>query len=150
MPNSTLEGFRLSPQQKNLWLLQQSIATPSYAAVCAVLIEGELDQNALRQVVEETAGRHEILRTTFQRPTAVKTPFQIVREQTDLSWNPLDLSELNANQQKAKVDEIFEAERRRSFDLDQGPLLRVVVLSLRTHCHLMILSLPALCADPRT
>ena len=34
MEKSTAEGFQLSPQQKSLWSLQQTVAGQPYRAVC--------------------------------------------------------------------------------------------------------------------
>ncbi len=40
----TLQGFRLSPQQKHLWLLQQD--SSASRASCAIRIEGNLNVQA--------------------------------------------------------------------------------------------------------
>jgi hypothetical protein len=43
MQELSIEGFRLSPQQKRLWLLQQAGYSQPYRVQCAVLIEGNLN-----------------------------------------------------------------------------------------------------------
>ena len=44
--NEISEGFRLSPQQKHLWLVQELGYCPAYRAQCAILIEGNLNPSA--------------------------------------------------------------------------------------------------------
>ena len=51
MEQETIQGFRLSPQQKRLWLLHQSGHSSSYRVRCAVLIEGNLEIQILEQAI---------------------------------------------------------------------------------------------------
>jgi hypothetical protein len=66
MQQDSIQGFRLSPQQRHLWLLQRCQDTLPYRAQCAALIEGNLHIARLRAAIGRVAGRHEILRTTFR------------------------------------------------------------------------------------
>jgi NRPS condensation-like uncharacterized protein len=78
----TLEGFRLSPQQKYLWLLQQD--SLAYRASCAIQIEGNLNVEALKAALNQIVDRHESLRTTFHRQPGIKIPSSHSGE-----WNPI-------------------------------------------------------------
>jgi hypothetical protein len=49
MQTQTLEGFRLSPQQKRLWLLQQD--SLAYRAQCAIQIKGKLNAEILKEAL---------------------------------------------------------------------------------------------------
>ena len=69
-----VEGFRLSPQQKRIWLLQES--EQPYCVSCSVLIEGRLDREALNSAINEVMERHEILRTTYKRLSGMSVPLQ--------------------------------------------------------------------------
>jgi hypothetical protein len=60
--NQALNGYRLSPQQKHVWLLQQAGPGAAYGVAGAYLIEGALDRDALRRALGLVVGRHEILR----------------------------------------------------------------------------------------
>src|SRR5262249_30252416 len=53
-------------------------------------------------------------------------------------------------EQEAKLAALFQEERQRPFDLAHGPLLRASLLAFSLHRHVMLLSLPALCADAWT
>lgn len=74
-------NYRLSPQQKHLWLQKSGDENRSpYRVQCEVLIEGNIDDKRLKKALETIVGRHEILRTVFQTPSGVTIPVQSVRE----------------------------------------------------------------------
>ena len=77
-PETTLESYRLSPQQKHLWRLQGAEASGAYRSYCAVLIEGPLDTAALREAVEKVFERHKVLRTGFKFLHDSTWPSQVV------------------------------------------------------------------------
>ena len=77
-----IEGYRLSPLQKHLWLLQQD-GSP-YLSQCVVRLKGKLNQDKLKHAVESVVERHEILRTTFQRVPGMKLPMQSIAESGDV------------------------------------------------------------------
>ena len=154
-----VEGFRLSPQQKRLWLLQQGNA--AYRAQCAVMIEGRLDIEFLDSALRRIIDRHEILRTTFQRQPGIRIPVQVIAARDPLSrreaeprcawlWREEDQSNLNEEEQVAKIKEFFEQEGKLPFDLERGPLLRFSLLCFSAEKHLLFISLPSLCADGLT
>ena len=90
--DSAVEGFRLSPQQRSLWSLQQTTQGQPFRAFSVIRIEGDLSAPLLRQAVEQLVERHEILRTTFVRPPGIKNPFQVIAEAPQFSWSFVDLS----------------------------------------------------------
>lgn len=149
MQNST-QGFRLSPQQRRLWLLQDSAPEQPYRAVCTILLEGDLQPRALEKALYDVVQRHEILRTTFQRPQGVKTPFQVVSDNAHPCWQAVDLTHLDSAHQDQRISAHLDEERLRRFDFERGPLLRVSIFKLSAHRRLMTVSLPALCADATT
>lgn len=145
-----MEGFRLSPQQKHLWSLQQSLGGQAYRALTAVELRGELRVETLKKSLEQVVGRHEILRTTFHRPPGRKLPFQVVSEEPRFSWQEVELSNLNSEQQKARMEKLFDDQRKQSFDFEQGPLFQASLMKLSRESHVLFILLPALCADSRT
>ena len=60
------EGYRLSPQQHRLWLLQQVEDGTTLRAQCVLLINGKLDTAILKAAVDTVVRRHSILRTCFR------------------------------------------------------------------------------------
>jgi amino acid adenylation domain-containing protein/FkbM family methyltransferase len=148
MQSDVVEGFRLSPQQKHLWLLQQG--SPAYRAQCAILLKGALHPESLQKALSKIVARHEILRTTYRRLPGMAFPLQVVAEAGEPSWRSIDLRECEAQKQKAEIEELLLQERRRPVDFEQGPLVRASLLALSADEHVLLISLPALCADVRT
>ena len=150
MQNRTIQGFKLSPQQKLLWSLEQSGGGMSFRAQCALLLEGDIRTGALKEAVHRVINRHEILRTTFQRGPGMKTPFQVIADHPAAAWREVDLSDLETQRQQAKVEEIFQEDSNYPFDFEQGPLLRLTLLDLSADKRLLLVSLPSICADSWT
>lgn len=135
-------GFRLSPQQKRLWLLQQD--NWAYNAWCAINVDGELATEELKRVLSEIVQRHQILRTSFQRLPGTRFPLQVVNETASPEWTHLDVRD------QKEVQRILTEEKRRPFDLARESLLRATLLTVSPREHRLLLTLPSLCADTRT
>jgi hypothetical protein len=66
MQTPIIEGVRISPLQKHLWLLQHTDKQTPFRAQVAVLIQGKLDIANLKEILKNIVNKHEILRTRFQ------------------------------------------------------------------------------------
>ncbi|HVR99975.1 MAG TPA: amino acid adenylation domain-containing protein [Thermoanaerobaculia bacterium] len=133
-----MRGFRLSPQQRRLWQLGAEAAAcrAQFALVLAGAAGGETPRRALELLV----ARHEILRTTFHGD-APGLPVQVVEAAGDFQWReagPLD---------ERGFEDLLASERRDAFDLAAGPVLHACLASLADGRQLLVLTLPALCAD---
>ncbi|MBD1945566.1 amino acid adenylation domain-containing protein, partial [Coleofasciculus sp. FACHB-712] len=146
----TINGFRISPQQKYLWSLQQDNA--NYCAQSAILIEGNLNATALKEAVQQIINRHEILRTSFHREPGIKIPIQLVSDRFHItSWHSSNLTNYNPLGQEAKIEAIIQEERRSiSTSEPGGSLLRTSLITLSDDKHILIATLPSLCADSWT
>ena len=144
------QGFRLSPQQRRIWISQQANPRQAFRVVASFLVEGAVDRERIRQGLTRVVERHEILRTTFQRPAGVKTPFQVISEEPDFSWQYLDLRSASEKQQQERIDAMFSAECNGQFAIDVGPVLRVHFVELSSDRAVLLLALPAICADSQT
>lgn len=144
----SLQGIRLSPQQKRLWLLQGDDG--GYCAQAAVLMIGPINPSALQDAVERVLARHEIFRTTFRREAGVKVPFQVIGEDRALRWRTVDMRERGLYDQEADLAVLAGDQRRRPFLLEQGPLFDVVLVLCAERRSVLLLCLPALCADAIT
>ncbi|HYP25131.1 MAG TPA: amino acid adenylation domain-containing protein [Blastocatellia bacterium] len=142
-----IEGFRLSPQQKHLWLLQQADMDRPYRARCAISIEGPLDKSGLRSTLESVVDRHESLRTAFPSLALVKIPLQAVTR-CQICWgDDLNLRDLSREQQEAEVLRLYEESAGAPTNLQQGQLVSARLIELSASHHLLLLSMPALCID---
>jgi amino acid adenylation domain-containing protein len=135
------EGFRLSPQQRRLWLSQPDRATAS--AQCALRIEGPLKVDVLNQAIRATVGRHDILRATFHHNPSVRLPIQIVSNEANFYWRKLDFERAN----KTDLDSLLAAESSQGSGLGDWPVLQATLATTSERERVLLLSLPLLCAD---
>lgn len=144
MQNQTIEGFRLSPQQKHLWSLQQD--NFAYHSQCAIRLEGQINTELLKVALQKVVNRHEILRTSFQRRPGIKFPIQVIDENSTIFWQDIDLIGLSDEEQLAKSEAIFETEKHFVFNL-QTAQSRIFLLRLSATQHTLLINLPSLYAD---
>jgi NRPS condensation-like uncharacterized protein len=145
MIQESFEGFQLSLQQRRVWRLQQE--NPFYGTQCAVLLTGCLNTAALQEAIQQVVQRHEILRTTFHGVEGLEFPLQVIAEWRTPWHQEIDLRSLSSEEQATKFAELFQQAQFTPFDYTQGPLLRVSLLALSEDTHLLLISLPTLCAD---
>ncbi len=147
MYKEAIEGFRLSPQQKHLWLLQQAAHETPYCAASILLIEGELEVAALEAALKLVVERHEILRTTFHCLPGMLMPLQVITDCDPLPIQHHDLSSVDAAMQSVMIEEVFEAIKQQAFDFQQGCALRASLVNLSPSRNLLLICLPAMQAD---
>ncbi|HEX8119596.1 MAG TPA: condensation domain-containing protein, partial [Pyrinomonadaceae bacterium] len=145
-----LEGYRLSPQQRRLWELEHAALGGAYRALRAVSVEGPLDPESLKAALRVVVERHEILRTGFHLTPELRTPLQVINEFGEPFFETRDLRGVSTREQEAAVEEAFLVERRHAQEFGQSSPLRVTLLTLSDARAVLLLNLPALCADART
>src|SRR5215213_4470374 len=138
MTIQNIAGSPLSSQQEHLWRLRQLDDADHYRAQSAILLEGALDKEALRRSFESVVARHEILRTTFVHPDELVVPLQVVTDSAAPAWR-----EISARRES--IDDLLEEEWRQA-----DGALRVCLVELDSNEHVLIATLPALCADERS
>src|SRR2546423_8314206 len=148
MQNLVIEGYRLSPQQKYLWSLQQGSAI--YLAQALIFIDGPLRTEVLSLALQGLVRRHEALRTRFKRLPGMDVPLQVIDEEDTVQCEEVDLSHRQRAEQEAEINSLFDRERAIPFDLASGPAIRFSLIKLSHRRHELMLSVPALCADARS
>jgi len=132
----------LSFAQQWLWFLDQvDPENPYYNTPIAVRLAGQLNVAALEQSLRELARRHEALRTTFA--SVEGQPFQVIDLAPSLDWTlpVVDLRELPESERQAEARRLTEAEARRPFDLEHGPIWRARLLRLDPAEHVLLLTI---------
>jgi hypothetical protein len=119
-----------------------------YNIATAASLTGPLNRLALEQTLGEIVRRHEVLRTTFA--TIDGQPVQVIKETTFISLPSIDLSELTEADRKAAVRRSSTEEANRPFDLQRGPLLRVVLLKLGAVEQVVLFTLHHIVCDGST
>jgi amino acid adenylation domain-containing protein len=146
MTEQTAQGFRLSPQQQRLWRLQSAEPGAPFRAQAVLRIDGDLDRPALSRALASVVERHEILRTAFPVPPGLTLPLQVIRTAAPpvlgngtVPAGPDGQPDLAA---------LLAAAAEAPFGLEQGDNLRASLIPLGPREHALVLTLPALCADP--
>src|SRR6185437_14259504 len=95
---------------------------------------------ALQATLDRIVARHEILRTTFVK-TPEGEPVQVIASaNVGFALSHHDLKGLAADEQQATVARLTEAEFKRIFDLESGPLIRGRLLQLADDHHILLFS----------
>jgi hypothetical protein len=144
------EGYRLSPQQTRIWLLQQADGSLAYKAQSAVLIEGETDVEVLKAALSEVVSRHEILRTNYYLLPGRVLPLQAVTSDQAVEFREIDLNIYDAREKDARFEEFFREETLHRFDLRHEPTARFCLFRLSESERILVTSLPSVCADSRS
>ena len=140
MDTPTTAGYFLSPEQAHVWLLQQQTEKQFFCQI-AVSIEGSLEASRLKAALDALVARHEMLRTVFRRQAGMKIPFQVI---LDAPVAEFVVAEAGST---ASVEGLLAQQAEWPFDLEQGPVVRGLLSTVAGNEHVLILTLPALCAD---
>ncbi|WP_241090018.1 condensation domain-containing protein, partial [Pseudomonas viridiflava] len=119
-------------QQRQWFLWQLDPQGTAYNMPAVLRLSGPLDIAALENSFSALIARHETLRTTFRQDG--EQAVQIIHPARTFT---LTVEQLPSGQ---GVEAIVQHEVQRPFDLEQGPLLRVKLLNLRSDKHLLILT----------
>ena len=143
MQDTTLVGFPLAPQQKRLvCFLAPDFAGEPYIAQIAIEIEGPLDRGRLRRALESVIRRHEILRTQFVMRPGLDEPLQVILPERAAAPVSLGISS-----SYRRSDPVSEPAPDAAFDLAAGRLVYGAVSERAGSAPLLVLALPAICAD---
>ena len=143
-PEKKIEGFRLSVDQERLFSLHANTGT--YLGVAAIQLDGPLDKSALRRALAKVIERNEILRTTFYVKPEANTALQVVANANgQVPLAELDLT--GAQGVDDVINEKFVEFQRSDVDLTRYPLVQTTLLQFAKDRHVLMLAVPALCAD---
>ena len=127
----------LSFAQERLWVLDQlSGGSAAYNVYAALRLRGPLDVAALEGALAELLRRHDTLRTRF--PSVDGRAVQRVADHIPLPIERADLSSLDEAEREARVSERVEAEIQRPFDLENGPVVRFLLLRVGAEEHVLV------------
>ncbi len=136
--------YEVSPAQRRLWVLRQLETTHALYNMPGVYeLGGPLQLPAFERAIQQLIVRHESLRTTFvvvdqvlqQR---INDPKSIDIEVVNLQKKP--------NTETLLLD-IAHAEATTSFDLEQGPLVRVKLVQLAPDRHVLLFTAHHIISD---
>ncbi|HEV2852271.1 MAG TPA: amino acid adenylation domain-containing protein [Thermoanaerobaculia bacterium] len=132
----------LSRGQQSLWFLHAlNPEGAAYNVASAVRVRGELDVAALKASLDTLIERHAVLRTTF--PTSRGEPVQRVHPRGESAIEEVDAQGWSDH----RLADYLSAEGQRPFDLENGPLMRVVLLTRAALEHVLLLSMHHVITD---
>jgi amino acid adenylation domain-containing protein len=142
--DGTLEGcfvFPASFAQERLWFLAQlePASQVAYHIPLVARLEGSLDMVLLQRAFDETVGRHEALRTRLGWVDGL--PVQVVSPALSVAVAVADVGESD------DLSRLVQAEARRLFDLEAGPLVRACVFRRHATEHVLVLTVHHVVAD---
>jgi amino acid adenylation domain-containing protein len=133
------ENIPLSFAQQRLWFIDQlAPGTPAYNIPVAIRLTGALNVIALEQSINAVIRRHEALRTTFKTINGQSN--QVIAPVLTLKLPIVELSE-------QELQQTIIQEVKASFDLIQGPLLRIKLLQLSPEEHVFLLVMHHIISD---
>ena len=136
----------LSHEQERLWFMwKMAPDSAAYNMSNAVTLEGELDSAAVRAAIDHVVQRHEILRTTFAQQ--VDIAHQLVHAELASDWDQADFSAVPHEQHEARLQARLRAHAQQAFDLERGPLLRVLLVRLAPQRHVLQLVMHHIVGD---
>lgn len=136
----------LSAAQQRIWLFERlQPGSGAYHVYGHYRLRGELDIDAVQRAWSELVRRHDALRTGFGEDAG--TPYQSVRADVGFEVALSDLSAWPAQEREAQMRRALDAETQRPFDLARPPLLRVGVMRLDAHDHVLAVVLHHIVSD---
>jgi len=129
----------LSFAQERLWFLDQlNPNNSSYNIPTAARVSGPIKLDVLERALNEVLRRHEVLRTTFQAEQG--KPFQVIQPSGGREIRVEDVGQVAESRRMALARQRATEEASQPFDLEQGPLLRAMVLRLGEEDHVVLLT----------
>lgn len=139
--------FPLSAAQARRWFSVQRSAGTMHHIAGALHLDGELDIDVLARSVNLLVDRHEILRTTFHQIGGQARQAIMPSGSVHVPVPTSDLQSLAPAKQQDEVIRQAIEEREKPFDVEEGPLLRAVVLVLGPASHALLFTIHHLVAD---
>src|SRR5690606_5363204 len=147
MPIPTIardELLPLSYGQQRLWFIAQlDPANNAYNMGETVWLRDHIDAAALQSAIDSLVARHEVLRTTFIEEDG--QPAAVIHPARTIALTLVDLRGHSAALALAQEQVVAQIEQ--PFDLSNGPLLRIMLITLEDRLHLLQLSMHHIIAD---
>ena len=130
-------------------MLFHTLAAPSsgvYVEQYTCKLKGELQQEVFELAWKKIIERHPALRTAFVWQ-GLDESLQIVRQQVKLPWNFQDWRGLSSRERELRLAEFLKSDRLQGFELEQAPLIRLMLIQLETETYQFIWSFHHLLCD---
>ncbi|GMK39948.1 hypothetical protein PCCS19_30030 [Paenibacillus sp. CCS19] len=142
--SSPLAAKPLSYNQRSMWFQEQlNPGLPSYYVPLAIRLEGALDSEALERALLEVMNRHEILRSRYAVVNGI--PHQLVDD--DFSFRLLPIEIPPGSERESNLASTLRKEACRPFHLEEGNLVRGLLVRLGEKEHVLFLTMHHMVTD---
>jgi amino acid adenylation domain-containing protein len=132
----------LSFSQRSLWFLhQQEPKSTAYHVAMSVRVRSAVNTAALRQALQALVDRHAILRSSYG--VVGESPSQRVAGAATANLDVHDVHDIDEPELRNRV----EADYRRPFDLERGPVVRSSLYTRAAGDHVLLLTVHHIVAD---
>ncbi len=132
--------YPLSPMQQGM--LFHSLYSPEsgvYLEQLSCILQGQLNIPAFQQAWQHVVDRHDILRTAFFWDKT-EQPLQVVYRQVTLPLAQLDWQDKTTDVQQQQWQQLVQSIRQQGLDLNQSPLMHLVLVKLSNDCYRLLWS----------
>jgi hypothetical protein len=135
--------YPLSRVQFGIWLFEELWpGTSAYNNPAALRLRGKLDVEAIRATFEAIQRRHDVLRSCY--PSDDDGPHARVEPELPLPFTAVDMRREPSPQSRRDHAERFAGT---PFQLDSGPVWRIMLLRLGEHDHLLVIVMHHIVSD---
>jgi amino acid adenylation domain-containing protein/non-ribosomal peptide synthase protein (TIGR01720 family) len=142
------DGFRLSPQQRDLLLYLESAEAPASRIATVVEVDGRIDAGALESSCKRVGERYEILRTRCERSEQMRVPLQVVGVSAQVQFDVVDRAECSGDDRAAAM--VALARDHCACSDPVRPAFRMTLVDLGHEKSGVILSIQPIYGDIRT
>lgn len=131
--------LQVTDAQEELWhscLFGGEDANRAYNESLSLVLKGKLDHSVLEQAIQILIQRHEALRAVFSSDGRHMCVFSELKLEIDHH----DISELSDKAQETQIEEYLSRNSQTSFDLINGPLIRVGLIKLESETHHLVIT----------
>lgn len=133
------QPLQLSFAQQRLWFIDNIISNKAiYNVPLVIQVQGELNTTALNQAYSKIIERHEILRTVFIEKNG--EVFQQIKAPPVLEIPLIDLTFVAHPEKEQLFNYHVKDQMNRAFDLNNGPLLRSVILRMGMNNYFLLIT----------
>ncbi|MCL6592077.1 MAG: amino acid adenylation domain-containing protein, partial [Firmicutes bacterium] len=130
--------YEVSSAQKRMYAVNEMTgAAVPYNLAAIYQVEGKIDREKFKKVIDQLAGRHESFRTRFTIMDG-----QVVQIIEDTVPSVVEFKTVSEQEIEAEIENLIQP-----FDLSQAPLFRVKLISLSEEKHLLFIDMHHIISD---
>ena len=138
----------MSAGQQRLWFLEKlEGAGGTYNISIAQRLIGPLDLPRLEQCISVVCDRHESLRTIFPEDDGMPRQVILPPKQNRIVFRVAELGDAPSAELDESIRRLIRENRRQTFDLEQWPLFRVLIIRVAEREHVFAICLHHIICD---